>query len=68
MNLKTLWEAGNVPNPTHQSSSDWQEHTSADGRRYYYNKKTRLSSWEKPLELMTPIEVSYITVWCLLEV
>ena len=23
----------NVPNPTHQSLSDWQEHTSADGRR-----------------------------------
>ncbi|KAL8165977.1 hypothetical protein V2J09_007476, partial [Rumex salicifolius] len=40
-----------------QSASDWQEHTSADGRRYYYNKKTRQSSWEKPLELMTPIEV-----------
>ncbi|XP_039058403.1 transcription elongation regulator 1-like [Hibiscus syriacus] len=37
--------------------SDWQEHTSADGRRYYYNKKTRQSSWEKPLELMTPIEI-----------
>ncbi|OVA01174.1 WW domain [Macleaya cordata] len=44
------------PNPAIQSSSDWQEHTSADGRRYYYNKKTRQSSWEKPLELMTPIE------------
>lgn len=56
--------AGNVPNPTHQSSSDWQEHTSADGRRYYYNKKTRLSSWEKPLELMTPIErADASTVW-----
>lgn len=27
--------------------------------RYYYNKKTRQSSWEKPLELMTPIEVGH---------
>uniref|UniRef100_A0A2N9J0Z7 Reverse transcriptase domain-containing protein n=1 Tax=Fagus sylvatica TaxID=28930 RepID=A0A2N9J0Z7_FAGSY len=26
------------------------------GLRYYYNKRTRQSSWEKPLELMTPIE------------
>ncbi|KAI3972783.1 hypothetical protein MKX01_019441 [Papaver californicum] len=44
------------PNPSIQLSSDWQEHTSNDGRRYYYNKKTKQSSWEKPVELMTPIE------------
>ncbi|CAI0401259.1 unnamed protein product [Linum tenue] len=38
-------------------STDWIEHVStATGRRYYYNKKTRTSSWEKPFELMTPIE------------
>ncbi|WOL13200.1 pre-mRNA-processing protein 40A-like isoform X1 [Canna indica] len=41
---------------TELNSSDWQEHRSADGKRYYYNKKTRQSVWEKPLELMTPIE------------
>ncbi|KAF6136896.1 hypothetical protein GIB67_018935 [Kingdonia uniflora] len=57
------------PNPITQSSSDWQEHTSADGRRhvilmYYYNNKTRQSSWEKPLELMSPIErADASTVW-----
>ncbi|OMO70843.1 hypothetical protein COLO4_28463 [Corchorus olitorius] len=51
-----------VPSLTPQSASDWQEHTAADGRRYYYNKKTRQSSWEKPLELMTPIEMSW-QVW-----
>ncbi|XP_022772928.1 pre-mRNA-processing protein 40A isoform X2 [Durio zibethinus] len=56
--------AANVPSLTLQSSSDWQEHTSADGRRYYYNKKTRQSSWEKPLELMTAIErADASTVW-----
>lgn len=44
--------------------SDWQEHISADGKRYYYNKKTRQSSWEKPVELMTPIErADASTVW-----
>ncbi|KAL2574705.1 hypothetical protein AAZV13_17G202500 [Glycine max] len=49
-----------VTNATNQQSlSDWQEHTSADGRRYYYNKRTRQSSWEKPLELMSPIEISW---------
>ncbi|GAB4853406.1 hypothetical protein Ancab_017584 [Ancistrocladus abbreviatus] len=44
------------PKSSSQSSSDWLEHTSADGRRYYYNKKTRRSTWEKPVELMTPLE------------
>ncbi|KAF0919608.1 hypothetical protein E2562_030724 [Oryza meyeriana var. granulata] len=43
-------------NSSEPSSSDWQEHTSADGKKYYYNKKTRQSSWEKPAELMTPLE------------
>ncbi|XP_057490186.1 pre-mRNA-processing protein 40A-like isoform X2 [Actinidia eriantha] len=56
--------AVNVPSTAQQSLSDWQEHTSQDGRRYYYNKKTRQSSWEKPLELMTPIErADASTVW-----
>lgn len=44
------------PAPIEQAASDWQEHTAADGKRYYYNKKTRQSSWEKPFELMTPTE------------
>ncbi|XVF67412.1 hypothetical protein PTKIN_Ptkin10aG0119000 [Pterospermum kingtungense] len=44
------------PKPTGEASTDWIEHTSANGRRYYYNKKTRQSSWEKPSELMTSIE------------
>ncbi|XP_050943435.1 pre-mRNA-processing protein 40A isoform X1 [Cucumis melo] len=39
------------------ASSEWREHTSPDGRRYYYNKKTKISSWEKPFELMTAIEL-----------
>jgi len=28
--------------------SDWKEAVSPDGRMYYYNSKTRESSWEKP--------------------
>ncbi|XP_021866042.1 pre-mRNA-processing protein 40A [Spinacia oleracea] len=43
------------PKPAEKSSSDWLEHTN-NGRRFYYNKKTRQSTWEKPFELMTPIE------------
>ncbi|CAN1284893.1 RAP domain-containing protein, chloroplastic [Linum perenne] len=43
--------------PAEVVSTDWIEHVSgATGRRYYYNKKTRTSSWEKPFELMTPTE------------
>ncbi|KAK4802388.1 hypothetical protein SAY86_000591 [Trapa natans] len=39
-----------------QGPIDWIEHTSPDGRRYYYNKKTKQSTWQKPFELMTAIE------------
>ncbi|XP_071737629.1 pre-mRNA-processing protein 40A [Rutidosis leptorrhynchoides] len=66
----SLTQAGQQPpsvTPTNQTSSasnanqdasaaDWQEYTAADGRRYYYNKRTKQSSWEKPPELMTPLE------------
>ncbi|XP_074557223.1 pre-mRNA-processing protein 40A-like isoform X3 [Curcuma longa] len=44
------------PSSNDHNSSDWHEHTSPDGRRYYYNKKTKQSVWEKPLELMTAVE------------
>ncbi|KAJ0078058.1 hypothetical protein Patl1_37327 [Pistacia atlantica] len=47
------------PKPTEGAPTDWIEHSSADGRRYYFNKRTRQSTWEKPFELMTPIEVSH---------
>ncbi|XP_050363071.1 pre-mRNA-processing protein 40A isoform X2 [Argentina anserina] len=54
----------NAPNLTQPSPSDWQEHMASDGRRYYFNKSTRQSSWEKPLELMTPLErADASTVW-----
>ncbi|XP_019428118.1 PREDICTED: pre-mRNA-processing protein 40A-like isoform X1 [Lupinus angustifolius] len=52
------------PPPAMNDSTDWIEHTSATGRRFYYNKKTKLSSWEKPYELMTLIErVDASTNW-----
>ncbi|XP_068312816.1 pre-mRNA-processing protein 40A-like isoform X1 [Pyrus communis] len=56
--------AVSVPSQVQQSSSDWQEHMAADGRRYYFNRRTRESNWEKPLELMTPMErADASTVW-----
>ncbi|KAJ6675961.1 PRE-MRNA-PROCESSING PROTEIN PRP40 [Salix viminalis] len=53
-----------VSSNNQQSLNDWQEHTASDGRRYYYNRRTKQSSWDKPLELMTPIErADASTVW-----
>lgn len=50
--------------PSFPSGSDWQEHIAPDGRRYYYNRRTKHSSWEKPFELMTPVErADASTVW-----
>ncbi|CAI9777197.1 unnamed protein product [Fraxinus pennsylvanica] len=56
--------AVNGLNTTQQTASDWQEYEAADGRRYFYNKVTKQSSWEKPRELMTPLErADASTVW-----
>ncbi|KAK9941780.1 hypothetical protein M0R45_007474 [Rubus argutus] len=49
-------ETGIQPNPVGGNPAEWIDHTSADGRRFYYNRRTRLSTWEKPFELMTPLE------------
>lgn len=57
-------QASSAVNASQEASTDWQEYTAADGRRYYYNKRTKQSSWEKPLELMTPLErADASTVW-----
>lgn len=36
----------------------WQEARNAEGRVYYYNVQTKATQWNKPFELMTPVEVS----------
>lgn len=45
----------NAPSGT---SALWQEARNADGRVYYYNVQTKATQWAKPVELMTPVEVS----------
>jgi len=30
----------------HPSSSEWSEHEAPSGRKYYFNRRTRESSWE----------------------
>ncbi|CAI9115989.1 OLC1v1017023C1 [Oldenlandia corymbosa var. corymbosa] len=57
-------EATAQPSSSVSNPSDWQEFEAADGRRYYHNKVTKQSSWEKPVELMTPLErADASTVW-----
>jgi len=29
-------------------ADEWSEHTTPEGREYWYNKTTQISSWEKP--------------------
>nr|VZI12378.1 unnamed protein product [Spirometra erinaceieuropaei] len=63
---QTYYAAGYVPSavqqtipvPTFQpaSSNTWVEHTSHDGRKYYYNTITKVTTWEKPDELKTAAE------------
>lgn len=34
-----------------KKASDWKEFTAPDGRKYYYNSTTKVSSWTMPDEL-----------------
>ena len=38
------------------TSSSWTEHDAPDGRKYYYNRATKKSTYEKPKELYTARE------------
>jgi len=42
----------NLPTDQVSGSSDWREATTADGKKYYYNKRTRQTSWTVPDELV----------------
>ncbi|KAK6335598.1 hypothetical protein TWF696_002365 [Orbilia brochopaga] len=37
-------------------SSLWQEARAPDGKTYYYNTQTKATQWQKPLEMMAPLE------------
>ncbi|KAF8569421.1 hypothetical protein P879_04596 [Paragonimus westermani] len=46
-----------APAQTMTSESQWVEHSSHDGRKYYYNVVTHQTTWEKPQELKTTREL-----------
>ncbi|KAJ2656571.1 U1 snRNP protein [Coemansia sp. RSA 1199] len=43
------------------NSGAWVEYTSPDGRAYFYNRDTKVTTWEKPDELKTQQELD--SVW-----
>jgi len=38
-------------------SGEWSEHETSDGRSYFFNKRTGVSTWEKPKELKSKEEL-----------
>lgn len=44
-------------------ASSWTEHTHSDGRRYYYNRVTKASAWDKPACLKSEEERANTTTW-----
>ena len=42
----------------------WQEVTHSDGRVYFFNRETKQTTWEKPVELMSPEDVSCFKNTC----
>ncbi|KAJ2759385.1 U1 snRNP protein [Coemansia sp. BCRC 34490] len=47
---------GDVHGDNRASASDWADFTTDDGRVYYFNRVTQVTSWEKPDELKTQQE------------
>jgi len=37
-----------VTSNPHFEPRDWAEHTTQDGKKYWYNQKSKLSQWEDP--------------------
>ena len=40
-----------LPKAESEPTSNWKEHTTPDGRVFYYNSLTNESRWEKPDEM-----------------
>jgi len=51
------WFCNDRPSFDLQKKTPWTEHKAPDGRTYFYNTETKVSTWQKPAELKTPGEV-----------
>ncbi|XP_078359162.1 pre-mRNA-processing factor 40 homolog B-like isoform X2 [Oculina patagonica] len=50
-------EKKKVKKPKTPKKTPWTEHKAPDGRTYFYNTETKVSTWSKPAELKTAGEV-----------
>ncbi|XP_059055291.1 WW domain-containing adapter protein with coiled-coil homolog isoform X2 [Achroia grisella] len=50
VNRSSKYDKRTAPSPSVPSSSEWSEHISSSGKRYYYNCISEVSQWEKPRE------------------
>ncbi|PHT97688.1 hypothetical protein BC332_33353 [Capsicum chinense] len=53
-------EVNYVFDPVETIQSDWIEHTSRKGKKYYYNKVTRTSKWRMPDEVKVMLDLNPI--------
>lgn len=49
-----------------QNNSVWSEHVNAEGKKYYYNRLTKKSVWDKPEELKSKEEVRNSAIYNIL--
>jgi hypothetical protein len=50
--------AGGAANAAPTTMGDWQILKTPEGKSYYFNKRTQITTWEKPSELMGADEVA----------
>ncbi|XP_004929878.1 WW domain-containing adapter protein with coiled-coil homolog isoform X1 [Bombyx mori] len=50
VNKSNKYDKRSVPSSSVPSGSEWSEHISSSGKKYYYNCISEVSQWEKPRE------------------
>lgn len=49
-NRSSKYDKRSAPSSSVPSGSEWSEHISSSGKKYYYNCISEVSQWEKPRE------------------
>lgn len=50
VNRSSKYDKRSAPSSSVPSGSEWSEHISSSGKKYYYNCISEVSQWEKPRE------------------